>query len=159
KTIINPQSSLRLCASAREKSSKNMAKSETPANERDPLARLIRSAGRRPAIPPAREERVRGAAHAAFKQMVRRRRIRRWIVGAGCGLAAALVAFAVIHLQGRETGPVATLEFTSGAVNVKAPGSPRALNVGETVVAGSTVETNDSSRAAFLLPGGQSLRA
>jgi len=134
-----------------------MAKSE-PANERDPLARLIRSAGRRPAIPPAREERVHAAARIAWQQAVRRRRTRRWIFGAGSGLAAAIVAFVVISQQSRESSHVATLEFTTGSVNIKAPGSPRSLNAGEAVAAGSTVETNDSSRAAFLLSGGQSLR-
>lgn len=132
--------------------------SELPANERDPLARLIRSAGRRPAIPPAREERVHAAVRLAWQQTVRRRRMRRWIFRAGSGLLAATVAFALFMSQGRDTAPVATLEFSSGGVSVKAPGSPRALNAGDAISAGSTIETNDKSRAAFALSGGQSLR-
>jgi ferric-dicitrate binding protein FerR (iron transport regulator) len=135
-----------------------MDKSETPANERDPLARLIRSAGRRPAIESAREQRVHSAVHGVWQRTVRRRRIRRWAIGAGSGLAAAVVAFTVYASLSRDNSPVATLDFASGNITSKGPDGTRTLKVGDGILPGSTIETTDNGRAAVTLTSGQSVR-
>jgi ferric-dicitrate binding protein FerR (iron transport regulator) len=135
-----------------------------PQEER--LAALIRAAGRRPAAPAEREERVRAAVHARWREMVMKRsaprRDRRWpMLGAVAAVAAAvLLVFVFRAPSGPAAGSsVAALEFASGPVQMRlADGVSHDVAVGERFPAGALLETPAGSRAALRLAGGPSLR-
>jgi len=136
---------------------------EPPPGDDDPIARLLRRAGARPAIPPETSARVRSAVHAHWRaQSVasRRRRIALW---AGCSIAAAAALLVVIGRGGRfpASSPpgtresIATVLRAEGSVRREGGGRPVA---GDRLAPGSELETGSDGRVALALAGASSLR-
>jgi ferric-dicitrate binding protein FerR (iron transport regulator) len=134
--------------------------------EGDAIARLLRLAGPRPAVPEAVERRVREATHTSWTQGLRATRRRRWIWGAAAAVAAGL-AFALIATPQRPSAPpetaaavqVATLQTATGAVTlIERSAAARPLRAGEPLFSGARVETGEGTRAALRLEDGSSLR-
>jgi ferric-dicitrate binding protein FerR (iron transport regulator) len=139
--------------------------------EQEQIARLLRFAGPRLAVPDERAMRVKAAVHVEWEDSIRARQRRRAYLWAGTGLAAAAVlALAVgLTLRFAPDAPlappqlVATLEAATGSVrhlqSVDAAGDPGArLAPGDTVFSGTAVRTEPGTRAALRLAGGPSLR-
>ncbi len=137
--------------------------------EQDQIARLLRFAGPRLAVPPETSTRVRTVVQDKWKESIRARNRRRAYLWIGAGLAAAAVLALVVGLTLRPApvtlpGPpqlVATLEAVTGTVRhlqpgVGGPGSR--LAAGDTVFSGMAVSTEPGARAALRLAGGPSLR-
>lgn len=134
------------------------------------VIRLLRSADPRPAVPPGVLNRSRAATREAWRATVRRRRLQRaaWsglaaaavvALAAGVGFFSTLVERTVGSLE-RVTSPVAVLEAMTGiaALEPAAGRSSGSLATGAELAVGSEVSTDDQSRVAFRLAGGQSLR-
>ena len=128
---------------------------------------LIAEAGPR-AVPPAEEvEKIKAAARAEWREMVRRedRRSRSLRRRGGLALAAGVVLALAVGWWWTNRGPVAapvvaSVELIAGAVRV---GDAGRLEVGGELRAGVTVETGGwldgmAPGAALRLEGGQSLR-
>ena len=134
----------------------------SPEEEKDPLARLIRSAGRRPPIAPGREQRVHKAVKDEWLRVVRARRIRRAVIFIPSGLVAAGVLFAVVsHYIKTSVGKPATVgsvEFVDGTLNESRTESLRLAKLGDPITTGSTLETTATSHASLRLSDGQSVR-
>ena len=157
-----------------------MHRREDGSPREDLLARLIRSAGRRPPVPFGRAERVKAAVRAEWAAALRNRR-RRILYMSGAGAAAALIAlalfagsrgwFAGFDGSGKRrtgspevAGTVGTIETAIGTVRIaisedgKVAGAARTIEVGGEVPAGAVIETPAKGRAALRLAGGQSMR-
>lgn len=120
----------------------------------DDVARLLRLAGPRPAVPDDGAAIVREAARAEWRRQVRAQRSRQTFVRAGGWLAAAVVvtAVGVVLWQWLQATPVATLEARKGAVTLAPePGA------GDTLRSGSLVDTADG-RVALTMASGHSVR-
>ncbi len=130
----------------------------------DEVERLVRLAGRRPAVPAEHAAAVKTAARAEWQRTVRARRQRRLFTrGGGALLAAALVVLAVKtdfwhRIAPRPVATLATLEAATGPVTA----AGRELRLGDGVVAGTLLETGaggaSPARAALRLAGGASVR-
>ncbi|MBM4218240.1 MAG: hypothetical protein FJ171_01105 [Gammaproteobacteria bacterium] len=132
-------------------------------NDQD-LERLLKSAGLRERPPAEVEHAVRARLHAEWTAMLQSNRERRYRRG-GFALAAGLLAAAVglwIAGSGTSAPPAAvgTLAVASGEVREKAGwlSGWRAMDGGDVVLAGRTLETGPDGRAALALPGGVSVR-
>ena len=131
----------------------------------DAVERLVRSAGRRPAVDPDRARRVRDAAHDAWHDSVRRRtRLRRWTLGSAVLAAAACVVLVVSLPRPPRLAPgvgpsqpAARVTALTGAVRTIG-GSAAVARVGDTVPIGSGVETGAGALATFALDGGGEAR-
>lgn len=128
------------------------------------LERLLKSAGLRERPPAEVEQAVRAQLHAEWTAMLRSNREQRYRRG-GFALAAGLFAAAFglwIAGAGTRVPPVAvgTLAVASGEVREKAGwlSGSRAMDGGDVVLAGRTLETGPDGRAALALPGGVSVR-
>ena len=127
----------------------------------DPIARLVRGAGPRPAVPPEREHRVRDAAHAAWRRSIssgRRRRSIAWsaVPRAAAGVWAVLISPGVRQrLRPAPPGSIATLERADGSVGWPDRASP---SVGAALDAETGIETGADGRVAVRLDGGASVR-
>lgn len=131
----------------------------------DPLAELIRAAGRRSEPPREHCDQVFAAAHRVWQAKVRSRRNGRWL-----GLAASVALLAVIGVLVNElrtiepdpaAGSVASLALARGTVERISPGSgtwTRISASGLTLEVDTRVRTEDDGRAAFDLARGGSLR-
>lgn len=132
-------------------------------NDQD-LERLLKVAGRRERPPADVEHAVRAVLHAEWRAMLREGRSRRSRFGAfalAASLAVAAVGAWIAGAQfARTPAAVGTLAAANGDVREDAGlfAGWRAVNVGEVVVAGRTLETGAGGRAAIALPGGMSLR-
>jgi ferric-dicitrate binding protein FerR (iron transport regulator) len=130
------------------------------------LAGLLKATGARPAAPPDRAARVRGAAHAAFKRQADRRARSRRTWGA-LGLAAAALVLVSLALPLLRPGasplqPVARIERVEGAAAIRSGGfllsrssEPRP---GGMLGANSQVSTSAGGRLAFRMTTGRSVR-
>lgn len=135
-----------------------------PLGDEEAVARLVRLAGRREAVPAATTARVRGAVQAEWERSVRGRRSGRvgWILAAAATLAVA----AWLTGQGLEWGPWAplapagTIENVAGDVRIIPPGggSARSQGPGLTLMPGTAIETRAEGRLALRLAGGHSVR-
>lgn len=137
--------------------------------EQEQIARLLRFAGPRLAVPPETSARVRSAVHAEWQASIyahRRRRAYRW-TAAGLAAAAALALAVGLTLRTDPVAPpapplqVATLE--TGTVRELEPGarsgaSGSRLAAGDTIFSGTQIRTAAGTRAALRLAGGSSLR-
>ena len=132
--------------------------------EADPIARLVRLAGARPAVPAERAMRAEAAVRAAWQASVvaRRRRLAvSW--GSGLALAAALALAVGLAWQGQPTPvpatPVGTVERLAGGAELLAGDSvAQPLLAGARLVAGGGVGTGADGRVAVRLASGASLR-
>jgi len=136
---------------------------EQPGGDDDPIARLLREAGARPAVPQETSARVRSAVHAHWRaqyQVLRRRRIVLW---AGCSLAAAAAIVVAIRPGGwfpkahppGTTEPIATVQRAEGSVRREGGGL---LRVGDSLASGIELTTGADGRIALSLAGGESVR-
>jgi len=128
------------------------------------LERLLKSAGPRERPPAEVEHAVRTQLHAEWTAMLIANRGRRHRRG-GYALAAGLLAAAFglwIAASGTGAPPAAigTLAVATGEVRERAGwlSGWRAMDGGDVVLAGRTLETGAGGRAAIALPGGVSVR-
>ena len=143
---------------------------DQPPEDSDRIGRLLRLAGPREAVPPERALRVKAAARTQWRRstQARSRRITiGWSLGA---LATAALLLVGVRLAVKDDTPaesprstIATLEILSGTVRLvpaSEPGvaEPRPLQVGDSIRAGSGVDTTAGGRAALRLADGVSVR-
>lgn len=132
--------------------------------EADPIARLIRLAGARPAVAAERALRAELAVRAAWQAAVaarRRRLVATW--GGALALAAALALALGLAWRGPAAPPVAPLAGTverlsGGAELAAADGGVSPLLPGARLTAGGAVTTAADGRVAVRLATGASLR-
>lgn len=128
------------------------------------LERLLKSAGPREK-PPAEVERiVRERLRADWNAMLREERTsarRRGYFALAAGLAAAAVGLWILGSRTVEPMPaVGTLAAATGEIQERSGwlSGWRAMQSGDVVLAGRTLETGADGRAALALPGGLSAR-
>lgn len=139
--------------------------------EQEQIARLLRLAGPRLAVPPETSTRVRTVVHDEWQESIRARRRRSAYLWTGAALAAAAVLALAVGLTLRPTPAtpldtpqlVATFKAVTGNVRLlqprDEPGVPGSrLAAGDTVLSGMAVSTGPGARAALRLAGGPSLR-
>ncbi len=146
---------------------------DPPNPDDEAVIRLLQLAGHRPEILPADAAIVKAAARAEWQRAVwAARRRTYWYRSAGALLAAAAVVLVALNagffqrVDPPQGEPVATLELATGQVIATAAGGELAdLSPGQTLLAGSVIETASSgsaqggkSRAALRLASGGSLR-
>ena len=123
--------------------------------DQERIGSLLRLADPGPELPPGGELRVRNAAYDAWQRTMRARTRRRRILGASA-MAAAAAIIIVFLIPGKITAPairpqtVARVELVRGVVDDGLRQDP--------IMAGATLRTGATGRAALRLPGGQSLR-
>ena len=144
-------------------------KNEQPVDLRDDVARLMRLAGKRRAVPHERAERVRAAARAQWQHEVRLRYRKRFVwTAAGLATAASLTLLIAIRLLSVGSGgpgsdlPV-RVEALAGAAWGRLAADTgsaerRALEVGDELRQGSELTTAEESRATIRLASGHSVR-
>lgn len=122
--------------------------------EGDDVARLLRLAGPRPAVPVDDMNAAREAARAEWRRQVstRRRRAVSWQAGGWLAAAAVLLAVGVTLWQWLQVSPVATLELARGAVTVVPEAGAESILLSEATV------TTDDGRAALRMASGHSVR-
>ena len=131
--------------------------------EADPIARLVRLAGSRPAVPAERSLRAEAVVRAAWQASVAARR-RRVVAAWSSGLALAAMLALVIGLAWRDPAPVAAplvgsverIAGTASSTVAEAPSEP--LLAGVRLTAGDTIGTGADGRVAVRLASGSSLR-
>jgi ferric-dicitrate binding protein FerR (iron transport regulator) len=136
----------------------------------DHIGRLLRLAGPREAVPSERALRVKAAVRAHWRQQTHARSQRitiGWSLGA---LAAAAMVLIGVRLTIRDDATVgspaptvATLEALSGAARLVPPSDTGvaervSFQVGDTIRAGSGVDTTTGGRAALRLADGAAVR-
>lgn len=128
-----------------------VGKGESAGN--DSIARLMRLAGPRPAVPENVRDRIHQAVKSEWRSALKQRRTRRW--GIPLAFAAAVVLAVALIPRGPEVtvAPVATVAVVAGNA---APGS-RGLSVGDRIYRGDLVATGKHG-VALALDNGFSLR-
>ncbi len=132
-------------------------------NDQD-LERLLKSAGPRERPPAGVERAVRAELHAEWQAMLHERRGRRNRRGAFALAASLAVAAVGAWIAGTQTAAtpaaIGTLAAAVGDVRERSGwlAGWRAMENGDVVVAGRTLETAADGRAAIALAGGVSLR-
>lgn len=140
-----------------------------PKETRDDIATLLRLAGKRRPVPPARADRVRAAAREQWRAEVRHRSRRRyaWTAVAVAAAASILLAAGVRMLPTGEglTMPgnaMNRVESVIGSAWVRTTAEVdaprRAVALGDGVAAGSEVATGPNGRTALRLASGHSVR-
>lgn len=128
---------------------------DQPATTQDPLARLIRAAGRRELPPAEAYERALNAATEVWQRKVRHRR-RRTVLSLAAGIAALVVGFGAV-MRSREPlpispEPVASVARVIGSVRARSADARDWTFVGEDsgpLSAGTVVRTGTGSSAAL----------
>ena len=122
-------------------------------NNEEQVAKLLRLAGRRPAVDPERAARVRAAVHEEWEKETSGRRTRRWVFAAAAAVILGMVALFAFRPATQTPAPmqpvplVATIE-----------GSGSALRAGELLeTAGDTASTR-WGEATLRLDSGTSVR-
>lgn len=135
----------------------------------DSVGALVRLAGARETVPPARLGRLREAAHAEWRAQVSTRRRRTAAVRAVAALAAAALVVLGVRL-GSDREPevqsapaeVATVERALGTVRVvsaePAAATSRVLNAGDRLREGDRLDTAGGGRVVVRLTGGARVR-
>jgi ferric-dicitrate binding protein FerR (iron transport regulator) len=122
------------------------------------VAQLIGAAGARPVPDADRTARVRDAVAREWRAQARARRMRR-LTAAGMALLAAAAAVFLAVRPGSTPAPIATVAAAHGDATMEiASGRAAAVVVGQTIAAGSSIRTNDGSRATVTLPDGGEVR-
>jgi ferric-dicitrate binding protein FerR (iron transport regulator) len=136
--------------------------STDPESNDSSLEELLREVGARdePSADAMRD--VRAAVHAEWQAMVderrRQRRSMAWRIAASLVLAVLIATFARRFIE-PEPVQVASIANIDGRMTYIADDSDaRAGTVGQAVLVGETIQTDDSSRAALSFPSGLSLR-
>lgn len=116
----------------------------------DPVAVLLRRAGRGPAPSPEATARLRAGVHAAWRAEVARRRRKRWFAAAASVLIAFGAAWGVLLVNGPVPAPiVARLVETAEGVVLERDGAERAAASGDDIAAGDVVGV-DGTRGTAL---------
>jgi hypothetical protein len=137
--------------------------------EDDEIGRLIRSAGRRPAIPAPDLAGIEEAARSTWREMVtteRRRRLRRrgaWALAASALLVPLGAWWWLAGRPSRAPEEIATVELSNGRTEAvpapgRRPGGSSEIRVGEHLSAGDALATGSPGRVALRMAGGQSVR-
>ena len=134
--------------------------------DRDDVAKLVRLAGKRRAVPRERAERVRSAAQAQWQEEIRRRSRKRyvWTTAALATAASLVLAIALTFLPLGSDVPTGSdavnlVEALSGSAWSRFSGEEnRSLEVGDDLRLGSELATAEESRAAIRLASGHSVR-
>ncbi len=123
------------------------------------IARLVRLAGARPAVPDARTARVRAGVHDFWRESLRRtrrRRLVRFLIPMAAVLAAGVAAGALLRWRTGTVGePAGSVRRAEGRV-MGEDGRPVAAGVA--VASGSGLSTGPDGRAALLLRSGPAVR-
>jgi ferric-dicitrate binding protein FerR (iron transport regulator) len=131
----------------------------TAGSDRDPVAELIRTTGRRLAPPAGAREAVRLAALEAWQAKLRARRNRRLRVAAAASFAVVLGFAAVLpRLMEPDSSPAGTIARAAGVVTMHGADGARAAAVGATLDPGERLSTAADGGLAIALAGGASLR-
>ncbi|MGD2167349.1 MAG: FecR family protein [Gammaproteobacteria bacterium] len=127
----------------------------------DPLAEILRAAGRRAAPPQEDYDQVFAAAHAAWRRKLKRRRHRNWYALAA---AAALMAMGVTFwqsFQSAATPAAAEIARAQGLVeqfSTELDAWTRTGDAAPALTAGSRIRTGSDGATALQLADGGSLR-
>jgi len=127
----------------------------------DPLAEIVRAAGRRKAPPELHYQQVFAAAHQAWRQKVRSRRRSRWLAIAAS--LAILVTGGLLAwlIQADRSVPVAVFSVAQGSVEQLAPGAESWVPIAvrdAAVLSGTRIRTSAEGRTSLGLVEGGSLR-
>lgn len=127
----------------------------------DPLARLIRAAGRRTEPPEAHRDQVQAAARRAWRNKVNARRHKRWFaLAASIGLLVTS-SILVTRLEFVESAPAANVALSAGTIEWRAPDATtweRVSGTGMALPVDAQLRTIEDGRAALNLSDGGSLR-
>lgn len=130
------------------------------ANTADPLAVIIRAAGRRTEPPQEHRDQVFAAAHAAWQRKVRyRRRIPRFAIAAA--IATLLVAGAIVQLMTTShVVPAATVAISEGTIELRMSDTESWQDIAGTqhLAPGTHLRTGSDGGVALALAEGGSLR-
>lgn len=136
--------------------------STDPESNDNSLEELLRAVGARdePSADAMRD--VRAAVHAEWQAMVQERRRHRrsvaWRIAASLVLAVLIATFARRFVEPVPV-QVASIVNIDGRLTYSAENTDaRAATLGQAVLVGETIQTDDSSRAALAFPNGTSLR-
>lgn len=122
----------------------------------DPVGQLLRLAGPRKEVAPERTRRVKAVVHDAWRRDTRARSRRIGVARSMVALATAALVLVVVRLALRDG---ATPESPGPALaTVEAASGPLGLHVGDTVGAGSPIDTSAGGRAALRTVGGVVVR-
>jgi len=125
----------------------------SPRDDEQTIERLLRAAGPRATADELRQARVRAIVHDAWRGELHRRARRQWLWIGGVGLAAAAAVLLTAVLPWRPptpATPVVVARFVSAS-------GPLALE-STVLMAGTRLETGDTTRATFSLEAGGELR-
>ena len=133
-----------------ERTTNDAAAGSDPPRE-DSIAKLMRMAGPRPAVPPDATERVHAAVKREWRSAVAARRTRRWAIPAA--LAASVIVALVLggRMLPTDRAPVATVAMTAGA------GMQVHTRPGDVVYAGDSITTGETG-LSLSFDNGLSLR-
>jgi ferric-dicitrate binding protein FerR (iron transport regulator) len=138
-----------------------------PGADDDPLARIIRLAGRRPVAADDVRARVYASAHAQWRRAVTepRRRVRQWWLAAAATAALAAVVAGAVLLRTPDPGagaaPLASVQAMRGSLLIARDGARdwhTVDGVGAALRAGDALRTPPGARAAIALGSAASLR-
>ncbi len=132
------------------------------AQDQDPIASALASAGARPGVPADIQDRVRTAVEASWRAEVdRRKHTQRWrrsLLAAAAVLASAGLALLVNwQLQRSAAAPAGIFLASRGSVDIRAPGSSQSALGGKTLLSGTRVQTGIDGMA-LLAMGDASVR-
>lgn len=130
------------------------------ANAGDPLAEIIRAAGRRAEPPEAYRDQVYEAAHSAWRKKVDSRRRLRWLAAAA-SVAGLIVAGAIFQVMTTSnTVPAATIAIARGAIELRIDDVESWQGVAgiQNLAPGAHLRTRGDGRATLALAAGGSLR-
>lgn len=136
----------------------------------DGIARLIRLAGRRPAVPAERFSRVKAAVHDHWVREVRRRR-RQWVIWAGASVAAAVslisvMSYRIVRMDSVGPTPLQVTATVKGLIGTawideslgKHGRRRRILRAHDHLAAGAEMATGEDGRLELELAGAYMLR-
>ena len=130
----------------------------------DAVARLLKAAAPRPAVPVERATRVRAAVHERWNQKVLWRRRRKGALWGLVALATAATVLFGLRIEYWNSSnvvigpPTGIVESMSGTVRRVESGSRLRVRVGDTIPVGSWLETEGRGRISVRLVSGVSLR-
>ena len=131
--------------------------------DRDSVAALLRTVGKRSAPPSEDYERIFGASRAAWQRAVRQQARRRWTYALAAGIVLVTLTVGVLRQLDRSDPPVlaGTLTIATGPVfsgDSAAEDWNWLSSTGVPLMSGTRLRTDSSGRAALRLVSGTALR-
>jgi ferric-dicitrate binding protein FerR (iron transport regulator) len=127
----------------------------------DPLAEIIRAAGKRRPPPPEHYDEVFAASRSAWRQAIRHRRHRRWLAAAAALLAFPVLGAILWAVKPQSSDESATVAVARGVVEQLMAGSDIWMSLGEGSELGNNgtrIRTGTDGGVALTLAAGGSLR-